>query len=71
MAKFTAVVEQAEDGTWTAYTVGPTAASGTGLTREEALLDLERGMAFWLGHLRETGQAIPQSSAELVTFEAA
>jgi predicted RNase H-like HicB family nuclease len=71
MAKFTAIVEQAEDGSWSAYTVSPTIATGTGATKEAALADLKTGMAFWLEYMKDTAQQVPAGSAEVVSFEVA
>jgi predicted RNase H-like HicB family nuclease len=71
MAKFTAVLEQGEDGSWSAYTLTPTVASGVWDTKEEALEDLKAGMVLWLDYMKETGQPVPVSSIEVVTFEVA
>ncbi len=71
MAKFTAVVEQGEDGSWSAYTLTPSLVTGTGASKDDALADLRIATALWLNFMKETGQAIPDVSAELVTFEVA
>jgi predicted RNase H-like HicB family nuclease len=71
MAKFTAIVEQAEDGSWSAYTVSPTIATGTGTTKDAALADLKAGMAFWLEYMKDTAQQVPEGSVEVVSFEVA
>ncbi len=71
MATFTAVVEQGEDRSWSAYTLTPSLVTGTGASREAALADLRIAMALWLEYMKETGQTVPAISAELVTFEVA
>lgn len=71
MAQFTAVLEQGDDSTWSAYTLSPSLVIGTGQTKSEALADLQVAMAFWLEFMKETGQTIPVPSTELVTFEVA
>lgn len=71
MAKFTAVLEQGEDGSWSAYTLDPSLVIGTGSSREAALADLRTATGFWLDHMKETGQPVPATSAEIVSFEVA
>ena len=71
MAKFTAILEQADDGSWSAYTLTPSLVIGCGESKDAALEDLRGAMAFWLSYMKETGQAIPAVSAELVSFEVA
>jgi len=71
MAQFTAVLEQAEDLTWSAYTLNPSLVIGTGKTREDALSDLRVAMGFWIEFMQETGQTIAVPATELVTFEIA
>ena len=71
MAKFTAVLESAEDGTWSAYTLAPSLVIGSGNSRDAALDDLRLAMTLWLDHMKQTGQPIPPTSSELVSFEVA
>ncbi len=71
MATYTAVLEQAEDNSWSAYTLAPSLVIGTGSTREDALADLRSAMTVWLQHMRETEQPVSVSPMELVTFEVA
>ncbi len=71
MAKFTAILERAEDGSWSAYMVTPSLVVGCVESKEAALEDLRGAMAFWLSYMKDTGQAIPVVSAELVSFEVA
>jgi predicted RNase H-like HicB family nuclease len=71
VAQFTAVLEQADDHTWSAYTLSPSLVIGTGTTKEEAVADLRSAMAFWIEYMKDTQQAIPGPATELVTFEVA
>ncbi len=71
MAKFTAIVERADDGTWSAYTLSPTLTAGTGDTRESAVSDLRTAMTFWLEYMKDTGQIVPAETSEVITFEVA
>ena len=71
MAKFTAILEQADDGSWSAYTLTPSLVVGSGESKDAALEDLRGAMIFWLGYMKETGQAVPAVSTELVSFEVA
>jgi predicted RNase H-like HicB family nuclease len=69
MAKFTAMVEQAVDGTWTAAVVGEHSVLGTRGSRDEALEDLRKGVAGLVEYLKHKGEAILQSSIEWVNIE--
>lgn len=61
MAKFTATVEQAGDGSWTALAVigENNSVLGTGDTRGEALEDLRKGIATLIEYLQEKGEPLP------------
>jgi len=69
--KFAAILEQAGDSTWSAYSLTPSLVTGTGPTREAALADLRTAISFWLDFMKETGQPIPSPQTELVTVEVA
>jgi predicted RNase H-like HicB family nuclease len=71
MATFTAVLEQGEDGSWSAYTLSPSLVVGTGATKEAAVADLRSAMEFWLEFMRESGQPVAATTTELVSFEVA
>jgi predicted RNase H-like HicB family nuclease len=71
MAQFTAVLEQGDDKSWSAYTLSPSLVIGTGETKEAALADLRTAMAFWLEFMKETGQPVSATTTELVSFEVA
>jgi predicted RNase H-like HicB family nuclease len=72
MAKFTATVEQAGDGDWTAALFGEkNIVLGTGATKEEALEDLRRGLEGLIEHLKGQGESLQPSSIEIVSIEVA
>lgn len=71
MAQFTAVLEQGEDKTWSAYTLNPSLVIGAGETKEAALADRKAAMGFWLEFMKETGQKVSRTTPEVVTFEVA
>jgi predicted RNase H-like HicB family nuclease len=70
-AKFTATVEQAGDGTWTAAFAGEHTILGTGVSREAALEKLREGLVGEIAYLKSKGEPLPQSSIELVSIEVA
>jgi predicted RNase H-like HicB family nuclease len=67
VAKFTATVEQAEDGNWTAAIIGEHTILGAGATKDEALENLRQGIIGELAY----GELLPQSSVELISIEVA
>ena len=71
MAKFAAMVEQAQDGSWSACVVGEHTILGQGDTKEQAIDDLRNGIAGLIEYLKETGQPVPSVSVELVSIEVA
>jgi predicted RNase H-like HicB family nuclease len=71
MATYTAVLEQGDDGSWSAYTLSPSLIIGTGTTKDAALADLRSAVAFWLEYMKDTGQPVPVVSTELVSIEVA
>jgi predicted RNase H-like HicB family nuclease len=71
MRTFTAVLEQGEDLSWSAYTLSPALVMGTGATKDAALEDLRVAMGLWLEHMKESNQPVLPSTTELVNFEVA
>lgn len=71
MAKYTAVLEQGDDGSWSAYTLAPTVAIGVGDSKQSALEDLQSGMTLWLDHMKQTGQTVSVPTMEVVSIEIA
>jgi predicted RNase H-like HicB family nuclease len=70
MAKFTATVEQAGDGNWTAALFGEKdIVLGIAATKEEALEDLRRGLVGLIEHLKGQGKSLQPSPIEIVTIE--
>jgi predicted RNase H-like HicB family nuclease len=69
--KYPVAVEHAEDGSWSAYTLSPTVITGTGVSRDAALEDLESAAKFWMLHMKETGQAVPEIGVEVTSIEIA
>ena len=60
LLKFTATVEQAGEGSWTAAIIGEHTVLGTGATREEALSDLRRGVVTLIEFLKQQGEPLPE-----------
>ncbi len=71
MARYTAILEQGDDGSWSAYTLAPSLVIGTGATKDEAVADLKTAMNFWLEFMKDTNQPVPSVSSEIVSFEVA
>ena len=71
MAKFTVILEQAEDGGWGAYTLSPSVVGGLGGTKEEAIADFMEAMSGWLSYMKETGQEVSIPVTELISVEVA
>lgn len=64
--KITAIVEQAQDGAWSACAPGVMVYAST---REEALLGLQRGRVELMAYLHAQGWQFFESSAECVILE--
>jgi predicted RNase H-like HicB family nuclease len=70
MPKYTAILEQGDDGNWSAFTVGMAdLIIGAGKTKEAAKKDLQTAITFWRNDLKETGRTVPVSNIEVVTIE--
>jgi predicted RNase H-like HicB family nuclease len=69
MAQYTAVLEQADDGSWSAYALTPTVAIGVGDSKLSALEYLQSGLTLWLDHRKQTGQTVPVPTAQYVSLE--
>jgi predicted RNase H-like HicB family nuclease len=69
--KYPVAVEQGGDGSWSAYTLSPTVITGLGNSREAALADLELAAKFWMLHMKETGQPLPEVEVEVTSIEVA
>lgn len=64
--RITAIVEQAQDGAWSACTPGVMVYAST---REEALRGVRTGAAGLMGYVHAQGWELRESSAESVSLE--
>ena len=64
--RITTIVEQSQDGAWSAYTPGVMVYAST---REEALQGVRSGAAGLIGYLKAQGWQFFESSAECVILE--
>ncbi len=71
MMKFTAVFEQANDGSWGGYFPDLPGIIVNGLTRDEVRANAQSGLEFWVECQREEGLPIPTPSVLVDTFEVA
>ena len=72
MAKYTATVEQASDGSWSALAViGDYSFLGDGDTRQAAIDSLCEGIAGEAAYLKSKGQTLPAPTMEVVSIEVA
>jgi predicted RNase H-like HicB family nuclease len=72
MPKFTATVEQAGDGNWTAALIGDHMILGAGATKEEAIENLREGLIGEIAYLKLKGEPpLPEYAIELVSIEVA
>ena len=71
MTTYTALVEQAEVQSWSAYVPGSSLVWGAGKTRKQAMGDLQAALDFWAHDLRQKGMSLPSANVELVTVEVA
>ena len=71
MANYTAVFEQAEDGTWGGYFPDLPVILVNGGTLEEAQENARTGLELWIEDMKEQGLAIPQQTTHVQAFEVA
>jgi predicted RNase H-like HicB family nuclease len=71
MAKYAAVFEQAEDGTWGGYFPDLPVILVNGQTLEEVQENARTGLNFWLEDMKEQGLPIPVPNTRVVAFEVA
>jgi hypothetical protein len=61
MAKFTATIEQAGDGSWTTLAViGEHSILGNGNTKEETIESLRKGVVSLVEYLKSKGKTLPE-----------
>lgn len=71
MAKFIAVIEEAEDSTWSASILGEHTVLGTGETKEAAIENLREGILSLQEYLKGKGQSLPNRRIEFVELDVA
>jgi predicted RNase H-like HicB family nuclease len=71
MAKYTAVFEQAHDGTWGGYFPDLSGLLVNGATLEEVRENARTGLDFWMESMKEEGLPIPAPSTLAGEFEVA
>jgi len=71
MAKYTAVFEQAGDGTWGGYFPDLSGLLVNGATLEEVQENARTGLEFWMESMKEEGLPIPTPSTQAGEFEVA
>jgi predicted RNase H-like HicB family nuclease len=71
MAKYTAVFEQADDGTWGGYFPDLSGLLVNGATLEEVRENARTGLEFWMESMKEEGLPIPAPSILAGEFEVA
>jgi predicted RNase H-like HicB family nuclease len=68
-ASYTAVFEQAGDGTWGGHFPDLPTILVNGATLEEARENAKTGLEFWLESMHEEGLPVPQPSAQAMAYE--
>ncbi len=71
MARYTAIFEQTEDGTWGGYFPDLAVILFNGATLEEAQENARTGLEFWIEDMKEQGLSIPEPTTKVVAFEVA
>ena len=71
MANYTAIFEQADDGTWGGYFPDLAVILVNGGTLEEAQANAQSGLAMWIEEMKQQGLPIPEPATHVVSFEVA
>jgi predicted RNase H-like HicB family nuclease len=71
MAKYTAIFEQAEDGTWGGYFPDLAVILVNGTTLEEAQENARTGLELWIEDMKEQGLPIPSPTTRVLNIEVA
>jgi predicted RNase H-like HicB family nuclease len=71
MAQYTAIFEQAEDGSWGGYFPDLPVILVNGSTLEEVQENARTGLEFWLEDMKEQGLPIPAPTVHVHAFEVA
>jgi predicted RNase H-like HicB family nuclease len=71
MANYTAIFEQAEDGTWGGYFPDLAVILVNGTTLEEAKENARTGLEMWIEDMKEQGLPIPPPTVHVMAIEVA
>ena len=71
MANYTAIFEQAEDGTWGGYFPDLATILVNGTTLEEVQENARTGLELWIEDMKEQGLPIPKPTTCVQAFEVA
>jgi predicted RNase H-like HicB family nuclease len=71
MANYTAIFEQAEDGSWGGYFPDLAAILVNGETLDEARENARTGLEMWIEDMKEQGLQIPEPKTQVAAFEVA
>ena len=71
MANYTAIFEQAEDGTWGGYFPDLAVILVNGNTLEEAQENARTGLEMWIEDMKEQGLPIPPPTVQVLAIEVA
>lgn len=71
MANYTAVFEQAEDGTWGGYFPDLPVILVNGSTLEEAQENARTGLEFWIEDMKDQGMPLPVPTTRVLAIEVA
>ncbi len=71
MTNYTAIFEQAEDGTWGGYFPDLAVILVNGSTLEEAQENARTGLEFWIEDMKEQGLPIPAPTTRVLNIEVA
>jgi predicted RNase H-like HicB family nuclease len=71
MAKYTAIFERGEDGTWGGYFPDWAVILVNGNTLEEAQENARTGLELWIEDMKEQGLPLPEPTTQVCAFEVA
>ena len=63
MKDYLAILERADDGTWSAYVPDLPGCTSFGPSREDAARNVHEAVSEHIAALRETGQAVPEPTS--------
>jgi predicted RNase H-like HicB family nuclease len=71
MANYTAVFEQAADGSWGGYVPDLPVVVASGETLEEAQQNMREGIEIWIEEAKRSGEPIPAAKSQASVIEVA